>query len=35
MFDRLKLITDDKLLNAFKNTKILLVGVGGVGGYAL
>ena len=35
MFDRLKLITNDKLLNAFKNTKILLVGVGGVGGYAV
>lgn len=35
MFDRLKLITDDKLLSAFKDTKILLVGVGGVGGYAL
>lgn len=35
MFDRLKLIADEELLIKFRNTKVLLVGVGGVGGYAL
>ena len=35
MFDRLlKLITNEDL-NKIKNTNVLLVGVGGVGGYAL
>jgi tRNA A37 threonylcarbamoyladenosine dehydratase len=35
MFDRLELILDKKIINIFKNTNILIVGVGGVGGYAL
>jgi len=35
MFDRLlKIITEEKF-NIIKNTKVLIVGIGGVGGYAL
>ena len=35
MLDRLHLILDDITINNFKNAKILIVGIGGVGGYAL
>lgn len=35
MFDRLSLLIDDDILNDIKNTHVLLVGVGGVGGACL
>lgn len=35
MLDRLSMILDENIINKFKNTKVLIVGVGGVGGYAL
>lgn len=35
MFDRLELLIGDNNLNKIKNTKVLLVGIGGVGGYTL
>ena len=35
MFDRLKLILTDEQLDKINNLKVLIVGVGGVGGYAL
>ena len=35
MFDRLTKIIDEKSFAKIKNLNILLVGVGGVGGYAL
>lgn len=35
MFDRLKLIMDNKVLNKIQNLNVLIVGIGGVGGNAL
>lgn len=35
MFERLLKITDEDKLNKLKNTRVLIVGIGGVGGYAL
>jgi len=35
MFDRFKQIIEEENFNKLKNTKILIVGIGGVGGYAL
>ena len=35
MLDRLKLILNKDIINIFKNTRVLLIGIGGVGGYAL
>ena len=35
MLDRLKLILDEDTITIFKNTKVLIIGIGGVGGYAL
>lgn len=35
MFDRLKLIINDDKFNLLNNINVLIVGVGGVGGYAL
>lgn len=35
MLDRLSMILDNDIINKFKNTKVLILGIGGVGGYAL
>ena len=35
MLDRLSMILDENIINKFKDAKILIVGIGGVGGYAL
>ena len=35
MFDRLELLIGNDNLNKIKNTKVLLIGIGGVGGYTL
>ena len=35
MLDRLSMILDENIINKFKNTKVFIVGIGGVGGYAL
>ena len=35
MLDRLKLILDDNIIRKFNKTKVLIIGIGGVGGYAL
>jgi len=35
MFDRILRLIDENTFNIIKNTKILLIGVGGVGGYVL
>ena len=35
MKERLSLILNDKILNKFANTNVLIVGIGGVGGFAL
>ena len=35
MLDRLSLILNNEIINKFKTSKILIVGIGGVGGYAL
>lgn len=35
MLDRLSMILDENIINKFKDTKVLIVGIGGVGGYAL
>ena len=35
MLDRLKLILDEDIIAKFKNIKVLIIGIGGVGGYAL
>ncbi len=35
MFDRLELLIGNENINKIKNTKVLLIGIGGVGGYTL
>ena len=35
MLDRLSMILDENIINKFKDAKVLIVGIGGVGGYAL
>ena len=35
MLDRLELILDKSIIEKFKSTKVLIIGIGGVGGYAL
>lgn len=35
MLDRLRIMLDDEIINSFANKSILIVGIGGVGGYAL
>ena len=35
MFERLNNMLDEELVNKIKNSKILIVGIGGVGGFAL
>ena len=35
MLDRLELILDKNIIDKFKTTKVLIIGIGGVGGYAL
>lgn len=35
MLDRLELILDKNSINKLKSTKVLIIGIGGVGGYAL
>ena len=35
MFDRLKLLLNEDIIDKFKNIKILIIGIGGVGGYSL
>ena len=35
MLDRLELILDKDIIDKFENTNVLIIGIGGVGGYAL